>query len=835
MRRTTFATLLIALLCSALPAAADPPAANHPGAKSPHVRAGGVAAADVDAAVQAILELPYNPAHVPQGTDAAFGDDDWPAAFPVTDTAGGACCTGPVPDQPALADLAPPFADFPDAFERIQLTSPDGTPLHAYIAVNPGAPGVVVNQGFNTNGKHSIVRYAAFLAANGFTVIAPDHRDMGREWARGGSYHPSGTRRGQTLGWKEAQDFLAAAAELRQRGVDRIGMLGFSEGAQNAMLAMGIDHDGLIDAVMTFSGPADQATQGSRNPAATAALLTTVVSNPDLCGYLDGVGAGEEFAASPNFMLRQASAVDTFDGLVGGTAVDGVPAVHLYAQDDTLVLPYHATLLASRTNAMATHRTLLVPSGNHAYFTDRWWTQAAALEWFRTWLDPEGVHTTAEPTVAQTPGGIPLGDQVIDTTDVSREEGDAERSPVDACPAAEQPVGPTPLAHARVTGPTSVRIDARGAWSGWDDHDVVAWRIDAGDGRPVVEVAERTEAAVVLDFDTPGRKVVTVQVVDDTGRVARVDLPVDLPGRVERVAGSDRIATALAVSQAVFTAADTVVLASAGDFPDALAAATRATQLGSPVLLVGDTLDGPDGEAVLAEVGRLRALGVELVGGPAAVPVEVEESLVAAGLSVRRLAGEDRFATAAAVAAEVGGASVRAVVASGRSFADAVSASALAARAGMPLLLAGLPAATVAALGEVGVGSVVVVGGEAAVAASVVADLQAVPGVEQVQRLAGADRYATSAAVATAGMDEGLGVERVWLATGTTFPDALAVGAAAARLGDSVLLVDGVSGPGRATACWLAQADPGRLTIAGGPAAVSPAAVAALPADPDAC
>ena len=139
MRRTTFATLVLALLLAVMPTLG--PSAVAAGDGPPR----GATSTAVDAAVEAILALPYNPAHVPQGTDAAFGADDWPAAFPLTDTADGSCCVGPVPDQPALADLAPPFADFPAAFDRIQLTSPDGTPLHAHVAIIPGAPGIVVN------------------------------------------------------------------------------------------------------------------------------------------------------------------------------------------------------------------------------------------------------------------------------------------------------------------------------------------------------------------------------------------------------------------------------------------------------------------------------------------------------------------------------------------------------------------------------------------------------------------------------------------------------------------------------------------------------------------
>ena len=475
---------------------------------------GPAAGSDFDDAVADVLALPYNPAAQPTGLDSAFGADDYPAAFPLTDLAGGTCCTGPVPDQPPLADLAPPFAEFPDGFELIELESYDGTPLHAFAALRPGAPGIVVMHGFNTNGKYSIVRYAAFLYANGYSVIAPDHRDMGREWVRGGSWHPDGTRHGQTLGWKEAQDLLVAAQWLDANGTILIGVLGFSEGAQNTMLALGIDHDGIIDAALTFSGPADQKTLAQRNAQTTSALLTTVVNNPDLCGYLTEVGARPEFSATANFILDNDSAVDTLDGLLGSGVT--APALHFYANDDTLVPPWNATLLASRTNTMPNQHTVLLPFGNHAYFTDRYWTQQAALTWFGTWLDPDGSHTTAVPTVTQTPGGMPAGDQQLDLGTVTRSQGDAERFHGDLCPPAVDSVAPKAILEVSGSG-LDRRLDGRRSYSGWEGHQLVAWSIDPGDGSPVASGTD-VATAVVEHTYAPGTYTVTLTVTDDAGQ-----------------------------------------------------------------------------------------------------------------------------------------------------------------------------------------------------------------------------------------------------------------------------------------------------------------------------
>ncbi|MDX1621844.1 MAG: hypothetical protein R3320_12680, partial [Nitriliruptorales bacterium] len=171
-----------------------------------------------------------------------------------------------------------------------------------------------------------------------------------------------------------------------------------------------------------------------------------------------------------NWMFRQDSAVDALDGVIGG-GVD-VPGLHFYAQDDTLVPPYHATILASRTLQMPSQQTVLVQAGNHAYFYDRWWTQAAALEWFRTWLDPDGDDTTAQPTVAKPATGTPLRGQTLDLSGTTREQGDAERRSQDVCAPVEEPVGPTALLLADGAD-TSWSFDGRRSYSGGT---ITRWR-----------------------------------------------------------------------------------------------------------------------------------------------------------------------------------------------------------------------------------------------------------------------------------------------------------------------------------------------------------------------
>jgi hypothetical protein len=295
---------------------------------------------------------------------------------------------------------------------------------------------------------------------------------------------------------------------------------------------------------------------------------------------------------------------------------------------------------------------------------------------------------------------------------------------------------------------------------------------------------------------------------------------------VQRVAGGDRVATAIELSRQRPITSATVVLARSDDPTDALVAGPLAGVLDAPVLITPpDVLD----PRVLAEVSRRGATSVVVVGvGPSTAVVHV---LRDAGLDVRRLAGTDRFGTAEVVARAVWGATDTtrtALLALGehpvpsRQWPDAMMASYLGAATGQPVLLTGpdaLPTGTAALLADV---RVTVVGGSVAIPDDVVSGLD-------VRRLAGSDRYATSTAVTDDLRRVGaVDVDRVWAATGTNWPDAITAGPVVAARGEALVLVDGSGGGASAnTSAWMhglaEQIAEGR--VIGGTAAVAPDAL----------
>ena len=276
-----------------------------------------------------------------------------------------------------------------------------------------------------------------------------------------------------------------------------------------------------------------------------------------------------------------------------------------------------------------------------------------------------------------------------------------------------------------------------------------------------------------------------------------------------RAAGSDRIGTAVAVSQLNFPGggAGAVVLARSDDFPDALVAAPLAATTRAPLLFVqGGSLP----TVTRVEISRvLGARGtVYLIGSTSAIPASVETTLQSLGYTTVRIGGSDRYATAVAVANVLGGRST-VFLATGINFPDALSAGPAAAHmSGVVLLTDGtsMPSITRSYL-NAHVGTVYAVGGPAATA-----DGGAI-------RVVGADRISTAAAVAATFFPAPL---TLGVASGATFADAMSGGAYLARLGGPVLLTYPTSLP-VSTSNYLSAVRSGLASssLFGGSAAIS--------------
>lgn len=374
-------------------------------------------------AIATILAQPYQPNYVPAGLDSAFAPDVVLNTAPAQDYTSGSIPGSP--DHP----------NWPAAFSLTLLHSADGAPFYARVAMHPGRhPGIVVVHGFNTNGLESVIRWAAMLYANGYDVIAADQRDFKAE--NDNNLGQPAWR--QTFGWKESQDVLAAGRYLAsQRSVVSVGVVGFSEGAQNTILALAQDSGHVFKAGLTFSAPADQDTQiystavppNCQTPncsyPATDALITLVVppySYTDPCPVLSDAAA--LYKTTPYSILEHETAFHAQTHV-------SVPLLNFYTNDDPLVAPFQATMMAGYEGGNALQRTILIQKGAHAYYYDRWWQQAAILIYFKSLL-PDAANDptiTETPTVNQSPGGAPMSSQLVDLGTPTRAQADSYLAP----------------------------------------------------------------------------------------------------------------------------------------------------------------------------------------------------------------------------------------------------------------------------------------------------------------------------------------------------------------------------------------------------------------------
>lgn len=290
-----------------------------------------------------------------------------------------------------------------------------------------------------------------------------------------------------------------------------------------------------------------------------------------------------------------------------------------------------------------------------------------------------------------------------------------------------------------------------------------------------------------------------------------------------RLAGADRYQTAIEISKADWTTSQYAVLAYGEGFADALAAAPLAGKYDAPILLTDkDALSA----GVLAELQRLGVKNVFVVGGEGVVAKAVADAVTAAGMTVERLAGADRYATALAVANKMG-TTTEVVVAYGENYPDALSISAIAAAKGMPILLTDKDAMSADVKAYIGAKKAYVVGGEGAVSAAVV------NGLTGAVRLSGADRYATNLAVLQQFAAD-LNWLNVFVATGEGFADALAGSALAARYGSPVVLAGASLAPATASFLTSKIGNQAGVIAFGGAAVVSDAVVSSVkPAAPN--
>lgn len=323
----------------------------------------------------------------------------------------------------------------------------------------------------------------------------------------------------------------------------------------------------------------------------------------------------------------------------------------------------------------------------------------------------------------------------------------------------------------------------------------VAWPVSSawsGEGVFVGDAADAPQDAIVAitpaarTITAVGAGTATLQVTVN-GESDTTEIVVEGP-TVDRVAGENRFATAVKISQESFPeSAPVVYIANGQNYPDALSAGPAAASEGGPLLLVSPNSLPAD---VAAEIERLNPAKIVVVGGLPSVDASVYAELEGMADEIVRLGGANRYETSRMLADYAfgdAGASL-AYLSTGTKFPDALAAGGAAGANDAPVILVdgagtSIGSETVDLLAALGVTDTRVLGDTNSVSQAV---FESADAVTNAVRLAGADRYATARAINADAFES---ADRAFLATGANFPDALAGSAWAGKEGAPMLSV----------------------------------------------
>lgn len=297
-----------------------------------------------------------------------------------------------------------------------------------------------------------------------------------------------------------------------------------------------------------------------------------------------------------------------------------------------------------------------------------------------------------------------------------------------------------------------------------------------------------------------------------------------------RIFGQSRYDTALKVAKAYSEskgryAPGAIVVASGDNYPDALGGGYLAVKKGGPLVLVTKSTEAQ----ILKHIEDEGYTSVYILGGLGAVSAGFEAKCRAIDedMSVKRLAGQNRYETNIAILKEAGVNKStnydEILLCNGQGFADSLSASGT----GKPILLVDGKTLTKEQkdmIGASGTRSFYVVGGTGVMSNYYKEYIESNYSDCTCDRLAGPSRYETSVAVAE--QFSSSTCNNVVLAYAQNFPDGLSGGPLAVSYGAPLILVD--SNNTAAAKTFTKKHHSQRMIVLGGPSLISDAAAQSL-------
>ncbi len=260
-----------------------------------------------------------------------------------------------------------------------------------------------------------------------------------------------------------------------------------------------------------------------------------------------------------------------------------------------------------------------------------------------------------------------------------------------------------------------------------------------------------------------------------------------------RLYGNGRYDTMQAIVEEGFTkAGGTLVIATGENFKDALAASGLAGLYDAPIILTNGKNLSSQASALIRSLKPTR---VFIAGGTFAISDNVFNQIKqVSGVTPKRIFGNTSADTSAKLALEGKGrwsSEGIAIIATNKSFKDALSVSPISYAMGYPIFLAAdgktLTNDEISALKELDIKKAIIVGGTGAVTPDVERVLNA-NNISVLTRLGGRNGVETSAIIARYGLGLKLSANKMGVATSQNYPDALA-GAALCGHNRSILVL----------------------------------------------
>lgn len=254
--------------------------------------------------------------------------------------------------------------------------------------------------------------------------------------------------------------------------------------------------------------------------------------------------------------------------------------------------------------------------------------------------------------------------------------------------------------------------------------------------------------------------------------------------QVDRISGSNRYTNAVEISKNGWEKSDQVFISNGDKFADALTGSPLAAVHNAPLLLTKeDSLD----DVVKAELKRLQAKTVTLLGGIRSLTPNLARVIEQLGIEVKRIGGNDRYEQAALVAREIlqlrkDDAVNEFYIADGKGFSDSLNIATLAANKQAPILLVNNELSDHITSFLEDNRSFTIVGGTHSINQGLEDDLSKLTSVDRIE---GDNRYTVNRNI----LKQSSSVDRYFIVSGDHYSDALPASLLADKLDAGILFV----------------------------------------------